>query len=330
MQDNWQNFLVQQTADIENEFGSVIDHASDIDTFTDLSQFHVLAIAGEDSGDFLHGQFASDVSALAVNEVQQSSWCNIKGRVIASFLLYRSHDCFYLVLERELTDIVIKRLRMFVLRSRVSIDDKSEDLIRIGIRGEDTHNHLNQFLESIPETSTISLLSMKDNPVRSLILCPLEQAESLWQHLAEKSIAVGRKLWAMYDIRAGIAWIGKSGSEEFLPQSLNMDLTGGLSFDKGCYPGQEIIARMHFRGKLKQRLFFAQVSINEAPAAKTKLFVAELTQHIGMVVNSIMLENNKCLMLAVLDLEIDRSDIHLNSVDGPKIEVLTLPYSQDI
>jgi folate-binding protein YgfZ len=326
MQDNWQNFLLQQIANIEDG----LEHASDDDTFTDLSQFHVLAIAGEDSGDFLHGQFTSDVSSLAVNEVQQSNWCNIKGRVIASFLLYRSHDCYYLLLEREMTDIVIKRLRMFVLRSRVSIDDKSEDLIRIGIRGETSHDHYYQFLEATPETSTISLLSMKDNPVRSVILCPLEQAERLWQHLAEKSNAVGSKLWAMYDIRAGIAWVGQSGSEEFLPQSLNMDLTGGLSFDKGCYPGQEIIARMHFRGKLKQRLFLVQVSVNETPPAKTRLYVAELTQHVGMVVNSIMLENNICLMLAVLDLEINRSDIHLNSVDGPKIEVLTLPYSQDI
>ena len=336
MQDEWQNFLIQQSATIENglvsDFGEPdleSDHASIDDIFTDLSQFDVLAISGEDSSDFLHGQFSSDVSALAVNEVQQSSWCNIKGRVIASFLLYRSVDCYYLLVEREITELLIKRLRMFVLRSRVNIDDESNNLIRIGTRGELTHNHLNQFLDSNPEAKIVSLLSIKASPVRSIVLCHPDLAKTLWQHLSEQSKAVGTKLWSLYDIKAGIAWVGKSGSEQFLPQSLNMDLTGGLSFDKGCYPGQEIIARMHFRGKLKQRLFLAQVSVNEEPLTTTKVYVAELTQHVGMVVNAARQENNY-LILVILDLELNNSDIHLDSADGPKLEILDLPYNQKV
>jgi folate-binding protein YgfZ len=334
MHEDWQNFLRQQSANILD--GLVTDFErpqtetealDEANSLADLSQFDVLTISGQDSADFLHAQFTSDVSALGVNELQQSSWCNIKGRVIASFLLYRSQNGYYLLLKRDMTELILKRLSMFVLRSRVSIENKSNELIRIGIRGDNSHQLYQQFLESNSEASTITLLSIKGAVPRSIVLCAPDLAKVLWQKLAEQSIAVGSSHWSLFDIRAGIAWVGESGSEEFLPQSLNLDLTGGLSFSKGCYPGQEIIARMHFRGKLKQRLFLAQVSVKEKPAAKTRLYVPGLNQHVGMMVNSVVQENDNCLMLVVLDLESKNSEIHLESADGAKINILSLPYS---
>ncbi len=127
-----------------------------------------------------------------------------------------------------------------------------------------------------------------------------------------------------------MAWVGKTGSEEFLPQSLNLDLLGGLSFEKGCYPGQEIIARMHFRGKLKQRLFLTTVAVNEPAATGSKLYTVDVKQRIGMVVNASLASDQGCIMLVVLELEYaDNMHIHLGAEDGPALQLHALPYSLD-
>ena len=327
MHSEWQSFLQQQSANS----GEVLSTQTlNNNIITDVSQLDVLKIGGNDAADFLHSQFSSDVSALDIDELQLSSWCNIKGRVIATFLLYRSHNAFYLILEKELTESIVKRLQMFVMRAEVNITNQSDELIRIGIRGESVHAVLHEFIDTIKEDVRTSILSVPDAIPRSIVLLPLEQAQTLWQKLAEHAISKTSSHWSFYDIQAGIAWIGKMGSQEFLPQSLNLDLCGGLSFDKGCYPGQEIIARMHFRGKLKQRLFLIEVSVHKLPEIKTKLYSSTAKQHVGMVVNTIMQANDSCLSLVTLDLEFfDKDAIHLGAQDGPALTFLPLPYSID-
>lgn len=337
MQDEWQSFLQQQSAnvvdDLVTDFGNPLAehlHANAENIITDLSNLNVLEVSGKDAGEFLHGQLSSDVAALAEHESQLSSWCNIKGRVIASFLLYRSHDCFYLLLDKDLSDSVTKRLQMFVLRAQVSVSDRSDELIRIGIRGESLHRQFQQILDSGSLESPGLLLRLQDKVPRSIILCSLDRAIYLWQQFSAKGNCVGTCHWARYDIEAGIAWVGKAGSEEFLPQSLNLDLLGGLSFDKGCYPGQEIIARMHFRGKLKQRLFLTTVAVNEPAATGSKLYTADVKQRVGMVVNASLAPDQGCIMLVVLELKYaGKTHIHLGAEDGPALQLHALPYDLD-
>jgi len=335
MQKNWQDFLAQPSTatsdklvlDIE-KIKTIATRGLDENTYCDLSQFDVLTVSGEDAGEFLHAQLSSDVAALEINEAQLSSWCNIKGRVIVSFLLYRHHDHYYLLLEKEMTEQVHKRLQMFVLRSNVNIVNESERLIRIGICGLSAHNQIEEFIQSKPEAISISL---KISPNMSIVVCPVDLAKELWSKLQISAQAIASENWSLYNILTGITWIGISESEEFLPQSLNMDLIGALSFDKGCYPGQEIIARMHFRGKLKQRLFLAHARIEKVPAHKTKLFIAETNAHIGMVAKAFMNEAQSCMMLVVLDIELAESAaIHLDSDEGSLIEILPLPYSHTL
>ena len=156
----------------------------------------------------------------------------------------------------------------------------------------------------------------------------MQHAPTLWTALSAHTFCIANYHWSNYDILAGIAWVGKEGSEEFLPQSLNLDLIGGLSFEKGCYPGQEIIARMHFRGKLKQRLFLARVFIPEPPPVKTKLLTPGVSKHVGMVVNTYMQKEDGCLMLVVLDLELgEQPPITLGEDKGPVLKLESLPYS---
>lgn len=335
MQADWQSFLQQQSANISDglvlDFGDPLLERSQVlneNNITDLSQLDVLEIKGKDAIEFLHGQFSSDVAALASNQLQLSSWCSIKGRVIASFILYRSEDSFFLLLARDLTELVHKRLQMFVMRANVSINNRSDDLIRIGIRGESVHHSLQQFIETNAQNMALTILPLQDAIPRSIVLVPLEHAPALWQQIAVQAVALGSSPWSLYDIMAGIAWVGLAGSDEFLPQSLNLDLTGGLSFNKGCYPGQEIIARMHFRGKLKQRLFLARVTLKQPAEIKSKLYTATANQHIGMVVNAALQADDDCLLLLILELEYHNKDsIHLGADDGPALTFLPLPYT---
>lgn len=335
MQADWLSFLQQQSANIEEglvlDFGDpVLERAQVLNdnVITDLSRLDVLEIKGSDAVDFLHGQFSSDVAALASNQLQLSSWCNIKGRVIASFLLYRSQDSFFLLLEREMTGPVQKRLQMFVMRADVSIHNRSDELARIGIRGEAVHDSLQQFVETNARDMALTILPMQDTMPRSIVLEPLAHAPACWQQIAVPAVALGSSLWSLYDIMAGVAWVGLAGTEEFLPQSLNLDLTGGLSFNKGCYAGQEIIARMHFRGKLKQRLFLASVALKRPAEIKTKLYTVAANRHTGMVVNAAMQTDDRCLLLVMLELEYHgQADVHLGADDGPALTFLPLPYT---
>ena len=335
MHADWQSFLQQQSANISDglvlDFGDPLPERSRVlneNNITDLSQFDVLEIKGKDAIDFLHGQCSSDVAALASHQSQFSSWCSIKGRVIASFLLYRSEDGFFLLLERNLTELIHKRLQMFVMRADVSIKNRSNDLIRIGIRGESVHNSLQQFVETNAQNMALTILPSQDAIPRSIVLVPLQHAPACWQQLTARAVTIGSSLWSLYDIMAGVAWVGLAGTEEFLPQSLNLDLTGGLSFNKGCYPGQEIIARMHFRGKLKQRLFLASVTLAQPAEIKSKLYTAAANQHIGMVVNASMQADDSCLLLVVLELEYyNKAGVHLGANDGPALTFLPLPYT---
>ncbi len=193
MQENWQSFLETQSAHIDNGIVSGFDVASAEDKndlseniITDLSQYDVLMISGEDATAFLHGQFSSEISALEEGSLQYSSWCNIKGRVIVTFILYRCAEGYYLLLEREMTDYVIKRLQMFVMRSKVEISNQSNELVRIGIRGKNVQNQLDQYISKNVDDSLLCL-SLSDSSARSIILCSLEQAQRLWEILSEQA-----------------------------------------------------------------------------------------------------------------------------------------------
>ena len=333
MHENWYSFLLKQSAVIEE--GVVTGFADDTATndasadnyLCDLSQLDVLRISGGDATEFLHGQFTSDITALAQDHYQLSSWCNIKGRVIAVFILYRASDCYYLLLEREMTEQVSKRLGMFVLRSDVKIELVSDELVRLGLGGDETQRQFQQQLQESGDNEPGVVLNLQEQPARSLVLCTAARAETLWLALSRGARAMSSARWLEQDIRAGLPWPGKQGSEEFLPQSLNLDLLEGLSYSKGCYPGQEIISRMHFRGKLKQRMQLARVGADTLPQSGTHVYTQDSDKQCGSVVRACETAEKQYLMLLTLDIfEAATPGIFLGDKQGPGIELLDLPY----
>ncbi|NKB39204.1 MAG: hypothetical protein GKR93_18900 [Gammaproteobacteria bacterium] len=318
MNEDWKKFLQQK---ITNVTQSNNEHC-----LVDLSSFDIIEISGDDAEDFLQGQLSSDVSSLEIGTWQMSSWCNIKGRVIATFFLYRDTQRYFLLLKNTISEKLSKRLQMFVLRAKVTITNLSEEFVPIGLTA-DLNKEALSYIDGIENTHLLTIRTGSE-PARSIIICPVTNAKELWQKISEQADVSEAAQWEILDIQSGIPWVGEECSEEFLPQSLNLDLLGGLSFDKGCYPGQEIVARMHFRGKLKQRLYCAKIATQDKISIKAKVSSNSAQQHVGQVVNCIEDSEANYLILLTLDLEATEADsLFFESENGPYLELSPLPYS---
>ena len=269
---------------------------------TPVPGFSLLRISGKDAADFLHNQLTSDIKQLSDGTGGPSAWCNPKGRVITTFVVYRLGDAFYLLLPAILQERVTKRLQMFVLRADVAIMDFNAGCSLLGVRGragaipeaelEFSIHELNQRLHLF--------LPDKHGESRCLIVDQTEMLQDVWRELAQALPAVDSRCWDRLDMEAGLAWPNETTSEQFLPQELNLDGTGGVSFDKGCYPGQEVIARVHYRGQVKRRLYLARCEANSTPPPGATLRDKD-GKNAGMLISAVPDAGKGHLCLAVVD-----------------------------
>lgn len=269
-----QNFLKEQNAVIDDQ-GNIGFPGFDItvdacpETFiTIVPGFNLLHVDGSDAVSFLHAQLTCDVENLADGAGSSAAWCNPKGRVITTFLIYRLDNEFFLLLPSGLKDYVVKRLNMFVLRADVRISDFTDGRSLVGVR--DQSENSNTF--SITRLNDRLHLFMPDPDCeRCLIIDENEPLQKVWTELTRSFKPVDSRCWQLLDIKAGIPWLNDDTTEQFLPQELNLEETGGLSFSKGCYPGQEVVARVHYRGQVKRRLYFARTGMESGVTAGDKL-----------------------------------------------------------
>ena len=267
---------------------------------------------------------------------QLSAYCNPKGRILASFWVYRHNDAFYMLLPADTLAATLKRLRMYVLMSKVTLDDVSEELASIGLAGPGSEQALQQQLGvALSETANtihhngISVMRLPGNRLRYLIIAPNADMQSLWQALRENSTPVGYQAWQLLDIEAGLPSVYADNVEAFVPQMLNLHAIGGVSFKKGCYPGQEIVARMHYLGKLKRRMYRAHIDTDTPPQVGEEVFAPDSGsgQGTGRIVMSSPTASGGFEVLAVVQVSsAEQGDVHLQSVDGPKLGFIDLPY----
>ncbi|MBY0269692.1 MAG: folate-binding protein YgfZ [Burkholderiales bacterium] len=286
-----------------------------------LPQWSLLRFSGADAQAFLHGQLTCDVAALQAGSSSYGGYCTAKGRLLATFLLWLSADGYTMLLPAALAEAIRKRLTMYVLRSKVTIEDLTPERACVGVFGVDAAQQLADLGAAIPQrrhgVAVRDGVTVIELPVqRYLAVLPRPQA----------GMAEGGEAWAALDIAAGIPFILPATQEEFVPQMVNLDLIGGLSYTKGCYPGQEIVARTHYLGRLKQRMCRARVSAPAAPG--DKLYCAELgEQSGGMIVNSALAHDGRCDVLAVIQTAQAAAAWHLGSLHGPTLEPAPLPYT---
>jgi hypothetical protein len=304
---------------------------------SDLSQCGLIAISGDDAQAFLHAQFTSDVNALALNRSQYSGYCTPKGRLLASFLLWRDEQGYFIDLPGELREAIQKRLSMYILRAKVKVRDASGEFACFGAAGEQTAANLKQLVGEVPRaphevTHHDDITVVRLPGERFTVVVARQKAAAIHQALARNAKAITTRYWDWLGIRTGIAIITPATQEEFVPQMVNFDAIGAVSFNKGCYPGQEIVARMHYLGRLKQRMVLANIATDTVPQPGDKLYSADLgAQASGSIVNAAASPDGGCDVLAVVQISsIAAGVIRWKSPDGPVLNLLPLPYAIDL
>jgi tRNA-modifying protein YgfZ len=291
-------------------------------TAVTLPQYTLLYFSGADAQSFLHGQLTCDVQALKNGHSSYGGYCTPKGRLLATFLLWADDNRYTMLLPASLAEAIRKRLSMYILRAKVKAEILDDAVI--GVFGTDTALDIANLggtkpasphrVDTKPNVRTITLPHD-----RCLVVLPRTSAAGI------EPAAPG--IWEWLDIVAGIPFIVPATQEQFVPQMVNLDLIGALSYSKGCYPGQEIVARTHYLGKLKQRMFRAKLAV--PAAAGDKLYCAELgDQTAGMIVTAAAAGSGGHEVLAVLQTaHVQSSPYHLGSLQGPQLTLLSLPYA---
>ncbi len=293
----------------------------------EISSTGLLRCSGADAGAFLHAQLTSDIAALESCHSQYSGYCTPKGRLLASFLVWRTGADYWLQLPRVLAEPIRKRLSMYVLRAKVSIADVSGAYSTWGLFDDRTADFA-AVPESIHAVSVDRETMVVRLPVdRRIVVVPEDEAAAFRARL--KPGPDGPAAWERFDIAAGIPTITPQTQEEFVPQMVNFDRIGALSYTKGCYPGQEIVARMHYLGRLKQRMVRARLTAAGEPCAGDKLYSASMPgQSSGMIVSAAPSAEGGHELLAVIQTkDLEHGEVRWRAPDGPVIEQLPLPYS---
>jgi len=350
MKPDWKRVLADAGAELDDDAEHVghygapereLQVATTGNIFADLSHRGLIAVHGEDAGSFLQSQLTNDLAAVDAGSCPLAGHCSPKGRLLALFRIFRSGDAYYLSLPREQVEDAMARLRKFVLRARVTLEDVSESFVRLGIAGPGSDEELREALDAeLPaagrtaERDGLTVLHLPEEPSRFEVLGELvEPMARLWDRLNVRCAPVGSDAWELLTITAGIPTIYAGTMDRFVPQMVNLDLLGGIAFDKGCYPGQEVIARTRNLGRLKRRMYRGHAEADERPAPGTPVYAGTDAsgQASGEVVAARPHPDGGFDLLAVLRLETgEPGSLQLGETDGPAVTLRELPYAVTI
>ena len=321
---NWQD-LVTPKAPLRPAFPAC--------AITDLTHFGLIRASGADLRSFLQGQLTGDINQVSPETAQLSSYCSPKGRMLGSFWIFQRGDDLYLQLPADRLDAILRRLRMFVLRAQVTLQDASAELARFGIAGDCAAAML-PFVPDVDKgcitRDALTVIRLPGDRPRFELIAPPARLTDLWSQMAATAEQTGPDFWSLMDIRAGIPNVFEDTVEAFVPQMANLQLIGGVSFTKGCYTGQEVVARMQYLGKLKRRMYRARIADGECPAPGTEVFSAssDSGQGAGRIVESAPSPDGGFEALAVLQISsAEAQDMRLRDADGAALELLELPYA---
>jgi folate-binding protein YgfZ len=283
----WQSLLQQQgaTLDDQGRLTRFADPGEGANAIAVCSHLGVLSVTGEEAETFLQGQVTADLRDMRVGEQRPAMHLSLKGRGLFSARVVRTQDGFQLVMARQLLPAARQALMKFVLRARVSLAPDDEAVV-LRLDGPDA----GQRLAAIYPDASFKAPALA-------VLSPSSAAE-LWPTLSQDAEQGGPALGDLLAIQAGDGQVFPGSEERFMPQELNYDLLEGVSFKKGCYVGQEVVARMHFKGKLKQRMRRLSWPATEAPAPGTSLR-DDRDKSVADIVNAVV-TGSRCQALAVI------------------------------
>lgn len=302
----------------------------------------LIAVSGADAATFLHNQLTNDVTHLGASEARLAGYCTPKGRLQASFLMWRTDDAIFLQLPREIQAPLQKRLSMFVMRSKATLSDATDagaTQVLLGFGGVRATQVLEQMFGSVPAKpydkldhglGTLIRLADAFGAARFQWIASADVAQAAWPALSTALTAAGADAWRLSEIHAGVPQITLKTQEQFVPQMINFELLGGVNFKKGCYPGQEIVARSQYLGKLKRRTVLATIDSALAQPGDEIFAVSDPEQPCGMVVNAA--PNGSGGVDALVEVKLaalEEGEVRLGSAGGVPLRFHAMPYSLD-
>ncbi len=295
----------------------------------------LVRVAGDDAGSFLHTQLTNAAEDLKAGAARLAGYCSPKGRLLATFLMWRDAEGIMLQLSADIQAPVQKRLSMFVLRAKAKLSDVTPTHAVLGLAGAGAAKALAAaglpapeiaFAEAEADAVTVIRLPDGAGQPRWQLVLPAERAEALRAALAATLQDASPALWDWLEVQSGLPRIVAATQEQFVPQMINFELVGGVNFRKGCYPGQEIVARSQYRGTLKRRMWLVQGE-GEVPAPAAEIYRPEdPAQPCGMIVNAAPAPQGGWAGLAELKIDAASSALRLGSAEGAAVTTATLPY----
>ncbi|MBT0963422.1 CAF17-like 4Fe-4S cluster assembly/insertion protein YgfZ [Denitromonas iodatirespirans] len=312
-----------------------IVRARDGDIMVPMVHLGLIDAVGDDAAAFLHSLFSNDVKKLARDAAQWTSFNSPKGRMLASMLLWHGEAGYRLALSADLHPALLKKLSMYVLRSKVKLADGRGGRALLGLSSATLSERLGGAKLPVPAAPmrTVSregITVIRLDARRALIDAPAERMADIWTALGTLGVAPATTLaWQWLDVQAGIPMVTEQTQDDFVAQMLNYELIGGVNFQKGCYPGQEIVARTQYLGKLKKRMYRLTAPASAAPHTGDELYAPAFdSQSVGKLVTVVPSPNGGFEALAVLQMQAaEAGEIHLGATDGPKLRLATLPYT---
>ena len=286
---------------------------------TALTARSVLQVSGPDASAFLHAQFISDIAAMPPGAATLSAWCNPKGRSVCNFVVAYDGDAYTLVLPRALHETFRQRLQMFVLRAQVSIADRLDELLCAGLLYDD---------HPAPEDGVPPVgdrhcqrheggLAIGYLPGCRLLVGDADYTRKLWADATAMPVYPAAQ-WAWTEIRQRCPWLEADAGELFIPQEMSLDEFGVMSYDKGCYPGQEIIARLRYRGEVKRRLYTASCDA-AAPVPPAAKIVAGKGDKAGAVVAAVRTDKTQRLLCVIDKRRAQEGKLRIAEMDGAEL-----------
>lgn len=337
----WLQFLTQQGVRVEADEVIGFEDAQREDRLTagfiaPLTDLGLIAASGEDAPHFLHNQLTNDVEHLGSTQARLAGYCSPKGRLLATLLMWRQADTVLLQLPRQIQPSVQKRLQMFVLRAKAKLNDATDAHALLGLGGQAAASALGTWFPVLPtasfdkvDSAAGTLIRVADafGSPRYQWIAAVETAQQAWPELIRTLAPTGTQVWRLADIHAGIPQITAPTQDQFVPQMVNFELIGGVNFKKGCYPGQEVVARSQYLGKLKRRMLPASIDTAEVKAGMEVFSGADPDQPCGMVVNAEPnLQGGADCLVEVKIAVTQGGMIHLGAAGGPALRFSALPY----
>ncbi|MDP2822257.1 MAG: folate-binding protein YgfZ [Sulfuritalea sp.] len=340
MMQDWIDFIAGRGAcDAAEHLGDLpaeLAAARDGTVLAPLTEDGLIRATGEEAAAFLHNLLTNDVKNLEPGSARFAGLCTAKGRLIATFTIWHDGAELLLMLSSDILPGILKKLSMYVLRSKVRLSDAGENRVLLGLAGPDAGNLLAD-LGATPPAAPMQTTAFDGGQVirlderRFVLSLTPASAIDFWTKLSGKVSPIGTAAWRWLEITAGRPRIVAATQEAFIPQMVNMEVPAlkGVSFHKGCYPGQEIVARTQYLGKVKRRMVRAR--LDAAFPAGTDVFTPEAgDQHCGALVTVAPSPEGgfECLVV-VQSSGHDAGEVHVGSPTGPRLEFLPLPYAID-